>query len=307
MDLTATQQDVGMRLDVWLAGRLPDMSRSRLQSLLSAGQISLAGRRAKASLKVTAGMTATVTIPPPAPVALVPEDIPLQVLHEDRHLLVVNKPPGMVVHPAAGHSTGTLVNALLYRCPGLEGIGGEQRPGIVHRLDKDTSGAIVVAKNDAAMVRLSAQFRNRKVRKEYVAIVRGCPVPPEQRIETPIGRNRHDRMRMSTRPAGKGRTAVTHLRVERSFGNFSLVRLQIETGRTHQIRVHMAHIGHPVAGDRQYGGRRERADAGRFPRQMLHAETLSFTHPATSRTVSFKAPLPPDFVSALAALGVQPR
>ncbi len=303
----ATPEDVGTRLDVWLARRLSDLSRSRVQALISAGHVVVAGRKAKASLKVTAGMPVLISIPPPTPVTLAAEDIPLQILHEDDDMLVVNKPPGMVVHPAAGHFTGTLVNALLHRCPNLKGIGGEQRPGIVHRLDKDTSGAIVVAKTDRAMMRLTAQFRRRTILKEYVAIVRGCPVPAKQRVETLIGRNRRDRKRMSAQPTGRGRTAITHLLVVQEIGDVSLVRLRIETGRTHQIRVHMAHIGHPVAGDRQYGGRRERSDAGRFPRQMLHAETLAFTHPVTGRAVSFKAPLPPDFQSALTALSARPE
>jgi 23S rRNA pseudouridine1911/1915/1917 synthase len=267
----------------------------------------VAGRKAKPSFRVTVGVAVSIDIPPPTPATLAAEDIPIEIIHEDDDLLVVNKPPGLVVHPAAGHFTGTLVNALLHHCHNLKGIGGEQRPGIVHRLDKDTSGALVVAKTDRAMMRLTAQFRRRTVSKEYVAIVRGCPEPAEQRIETLIGRNQHDRKRMTARPTGRGRTAITLLRVVRQIGGFSLVRLRIETGRTHQIRVHMAHIGHPVAGDRQYGGRRERTDPNRFPRQMLHAETLSFTHPTTGLAVSFKAPLPQDFLSVLKELEVQTK
>lgn len=304
MDLLATPEHSGKRLDVWLAQMMPDMSRSRIQALIADGHICVAGRRARPSLKIKPGTAVTVQIPPLQPAGLEPEDIPLEVLHEDADIIVVNKPPGLVVHPAAGHATGTLVNAILHHCPGIQGIGGERRPGIVHRLDKDTSGAMVIAKTDSAMMALSSQFRRRAVEKDYLALVRGCPTPAEQRVETLIGRSRDDRKRMSTRPAGKGRTAVTRIRVLRDLQDFALISARIETGRTHQIRVHMAFMGHPVAGDRQYGGRRERADAGHFPRQMLHAATLTFTHPATRRPVSFSAPPPADFKAALASLGV---
>lgn len=302
MEFVASQEDAGKRLDVWLAGRMPELSRSRIQALIEDGHVALAGRGSKAGAKVAAGMVATVEIPAPKTAGIVAEEIPLDVLFEDDDIIVVNKPPGMVVHPAAGHSSGTLVNALLHRCPDLKGIGGEQRPGIVHRLDRDTSGAIVVAKTDAAMARLAAQFHGRRVRKEYLAILRGRMDRHEQRVETTIGRSAHDRKRMSARPAGRGRAAVTHVTVCREFEGFTLARIRIETGRTHQIRVHTAFIGHPVAGDRQYGGRRERADPDRFPRQMLHAETLSFAHPRTGRPVTFTAPPPSDFTAALQQL-----
>jgi 23S rRNA pseudouridine1911/1915/1917 synthase len=284
----------------------PDLSRSRIQSLIAGGHVSVAGRLTKPGLRVVPGMVAKVEVPAPRSVGLLAEDIPVDVLYEDGDVVVVNKPPGMVVHPAAGHSSGTLVNALLHRCPDLRGIGGEHRPGIVHRLDKDTSGALVVAKTDAAMARLAADFHGRRIRKEYLAIVHGRLPGQEQRVETEIGRSGHDRKRMSARPPGRGRNAVTHVKAVEELGDFTLARVRIETGRTHQIRVHMAFIGHPVAGDRQYGGRRERAGAGSFPRQMLHAETLAFAHPSTGRAVSFKAPLPADFAAALARLRAAP-
>jgi 23S rRNA pseudouridine1911/1915/1917 synthase len=306
VEFLVTEEDSGKRLDVWLAGRAPDISRSRIQSLIADGHVSVSGRRVKPGLRVAPGMVAKVEVPEPKSTGLQPEDIPLDILHEDGDLVVVNKPPGMVVHPAAGHSSGTLVNALLHRCPDLRGIGGELRPGIVHRLDKDTSGALVVAKTDAAMARLAADFHGRRIRKEYLAIVHGRLPDGEQRIETEIGRSGHDRKRMSARPPGRGRKAVTHVKAVEELGDFTLVRVRIETGRTHQIRVHMAFVGHPVAGDRQYGGRRERAGAGRFPRQMLHAETLAFAHPSTGGTVSFRAPIPADFASALAGLRAAP-
>ena len=300
----ATEADAGLRLDVWLARTIPGLSRSRIQTLIDAGHVTVSGRAVARDLRVAVGMEARVAPPEPKPSALAPEDIPLDILFEDEALLVLAKPAGRVVHPAAGHETGTLVNALLHHCPELPGIGGERRPGIVHRLDRDTSGAMVVAKTETAMMHVAAQFRRRSVSKEYLALVHGRPVPAEGVVDTLIGRSRHDRKRMSTRPAGSGRQAVSRYRVVASVADYSLVRVRIETGRTHQIRVHMAAIGHPVAGDRQYGGRRTAREGQRFPRQMLHAERLAFAHPVTGRTLEFTAPLPADFLAALRGLGM---
>jgi len=290
-----------LRLDVWLERRLPGLSRARVQALIRTGCVRLAGGRLKAHARVRDGLTAEVELPAPGPAAPAPANLPLAILYEDADIVVVNKPPGLVVHPAAGHASGTLVNALLFHCRDLAGIGGELRPGIVHRLDKDTSGALVVAKNEAALAGLVRQFAAGTVGKEYEALVHGVPARREGRIETLIGRSRHDRKKMSARPA-KGRRAVTRYRVEATYGAASRLRIWIETGRTHQIRVHLAHLGHPVLGDRQYG--RRAADAPvPAPRQMLHAARLSFAHPRTGARLALSAPRPADFAAALAALG----
>jgi 23S rRNA pseudouridine1911/1915/1917 synthase len=306
MKFVATVPDAGLRLDVWLARVTSGLSRARVQGLLKAGHIAAAGRILQASTTVTPGLVVEVTIPPPVePESLTAESIPLSVLHEDADILVLDKPPGLVVHPAAGHATGTLVNAILHHCPNLPGIGGERRPGIVHRLDKDTSGVMVVAKSQRAMEALANQFQSRDVCKEYVAIVCGRPYPSEGRIETLIGRSTHDRKKMSASPSS-GRLAISHYRVEEILGGFSLVRIRIETGRTHQIRVHMAHVGHPVLGDASYGGRRSRATMPvPVSRQMLHAAILTLTHPVSRERLTFTAPIPPDMESALDALRIQ--
>lgn len=302
MQIQASAPDAGCRLDVWLDRRLPGLSRSRIQSLIQAGRITVDGKPVRAHRRVTTGMTVRIRVPPPSPARPEPEDIPLDVLFEDGAILVVNKPAGLVVHPAAGHASGTLVNALLHRCADLAGIGGERRPGIVHRLDRDTSGALVVAKNDRAMAGLTAAFKAGAVRKEYLALVYGIPEPASGRIETRIGRSPHDRKKMSARPAGgAGRRAVTHYEVLEAFAGAALVRVRIETGRTHQIRVHMAHVGHPVLGDRQYGGRRRAAVPG-VERQMLHAQLLAFRHPVSGRPMQFEAPLPDDLAGVLGVL-----
>jgi len=303
MKLTPTPDDIGLRLDVWLSRCLPGLSRSRVQSLLEAGHITAGGRVVRPRTKVVEGMQVEVEIPPAVPVTLAGENIPLAILHEDADIIVINKPAGLVVHPAAGHAAGTLVNALLYHCHDLAGIGGELRPGIVHRLDKDTSGVLVAAKNEQAMAGLVEQFRKGQVRKEYLAIVQGKPATASGTVKTLIGRSPRDRKKMSARPVS-GRPAVTHYQVRETFGDVSLLKVRIETGRTHQIRVHLAHIGHPVVGDRQYGrgGRR----LGELPmpasRQMLHAEILAFRHPRTGRPLEFTAPLPDDMRRLLQAL-----
>lgn len=287
---------VGQRLDVWLHAQLPAYSRSRLQALIRAGCVRVNGDVVRAHATTHAGAVVTVAVPAAAPVALAAEDIPLDILYEDAEVVVVDKPAGLVVHPAAGHPGGTLVNALLHHCQDLVGVGGERRPGIVHRLDKDTSGVVVVAKSDCALQSLVDQFKTRQVHKEYAALVRGVPDPPQRRIETLVGRSRHDRKKMSAQPP-RGRRAVTVYEVTEVFGDeAALVAVMIETGRTHQIRVHMTYVGHPVLGDAVYGRGRPVADLGVPERQMLHARRLSFVHPVTKERLTFEAPLPADMV-----------
>jgi 23S rRNA pseudouridine1911/1915/1917 synthase len=301
--LLVTPEGAGNRLDTWLSGREPDLSRARIQALIHGGHVTLDGKAAKPSQKLSEGQTVTLTIPPAVETASRPEAIPLEVLFEDRDLIVINKPAGLVVHPAAGHASGTLVNALLARCPDLAGIGGEIRPGIVHRLDRDTTGVMVVAKNETAMRSLVNQFRDRQVTKEYLALVWGHLNPPSGRTETLIGRNPHDRKKMSAKPV-IGRPAVTLYETAETFAATSLLRVRIETGRTHQIRVHMAHLGHSIVGDPQYGRpRRETLPVPVPARQMLHAAKLSFIHPATGQPMTFEAPLPADMRELVSILG----
>lgn len=297
--LQFTADESAERLDQWLAERIPEWSRTRIQALIREGCVEADGRCDwRPRDRVLAGAAYRIRLPAATPVDVLPEDIPLDVLHEDHDLVVINKPPGLVVHPAPGHADGTLVNALLFRCRDLQGVGGEQRPGIIHRLDRDTSGVMVVAKTQQAMDSLAAQFQDRRVQKVYVAVVAGIPSPAAGRIETLIGRSRTDRKKMSATPS-RGKAAITNYRLVEVFDGFSLVRLRIETGRTHQIRVQMAHIGCPVAGDAVYGGNRRRLweALGGCERQMLHAETLSFIHPSTGERVEYTAPLPPDMLA----------
>lgn len=301
-EYTVTPEGAGQRLDRWLSLQAPDLSRARIQDLIHSGHIRLNGRPVKPSQKLASGQTVDVEIPPAVDVELKPEAIPLDVLFEDAHLIVINKPAGLVVHPAAGHASGTLVNALLAHCPDLAGIGGEKRPGIVHRLDRDTTGVMVVAKTGNTMRALVNQFRHRQVTKEYLALVWGHLNPPAGRAETLIGRNPNDRKKMCTRP-DTGRPAVTIYETRELFPATSLVRVRIETGRTHQIRVHMAHLGHSIVGDPQYG----RARQGVLPvpvpgRQMLHAARLTFRHPVTGESMTFEAPLPGDMRELIGTL-----
>jgi 23S rRNA pseudouridine1911/1915/1917 synthase len=279
--------------------RASGLSRARVQDLIEGGSVLVDGHPQKPRYAVRVGERVMLVVPDTTPLLLTPEPIPLDILYEDEHLVVVNKPAGLVVHPGAGRTTGTLVHALLAHCRNLPGIGGVERPGIVHRLDRDTSGVMVVAKSETAHVSLCAQFKNRIVRKRYLALVHG-DVPREAgRIEAAIGRREHDRKRMGVKREG-GRTARTAYRVLRRFPGMSLVELSLETGRTHQIRVHLAHIGHPVVGDAAYGGRRERQSASsggsRPGRQMLHAWRLGFRHPRTDSWLAFTASPPPDFL-----------
>jgi 23S rRNA pseudouridine1911/1915/1917 synthase len=291
-----------VRLDSWLAEQMPELSRARVQALIKSGNILVDGKRVRAHQKIREGMDINVDIPPAIDVDLEAEDIPLEVIHEDSDLIVINKPAGLVVHPAAGHWSGTLVNALLFHCKDLKGIGGEMRPGIVHRLDKDTSGALVAAKNEQAMEALQRQFKDRVVRKEYLTIVHGTPSPESGEINTMIGRSSHDRKKMSVKPVS-GREAITEYAVEERYDGTSLVRVRIATGRTHQIRVHMAHLGHPVVGDKQYGSAKRDNELSLKPlRQMLHAQFLALAHPSDGRTVKFEAPLWPDMLELIKKL-----
>ncbi len=292
----------GQRLDIWLARQETGLSRARLQALIRGGLATVNGRTVRERSPTRAGDAVRVALPAPAPVALVAEDAPLEILFEDNDLVVVNKPAGMVVYPAAGHPSGTLVNALLHHCRGALAVGDRQRPGIVHRLDRDTSGAIVAAKTDRALAGLAAQFERHTVGKEYVALVWGRPVPAQDRIEARIGRHSSDRRKMAVHGT-RGRTAVTRYAIVEELGPVSLVRLRIETGRTHQIRVHMAHRGHPLLGDAKYGGlQAHRALPAPAARQMLHAETLAFAHPVSGRPLTVAAPWPDDLRTLIEAL-----
>jgi 23S rRNA pseudouridine1911/1915/1917 synthase len=279
---------------------VPGLSRARAQALIRDGAVRVAGQSLTPHTKVRAGFSVEFDEPAPVSTELVPEDRSLDLLYEDDDLAVINKPAGLVVHPAAGHATGTLVHALLHHCPNLPGIGGEQRPGIVHRLDRDTSGAMVVAKSQLAMDGLGAQFRAGKVRKEYLAVVHGVPRLASERIETLIGRHPTNRKKMSSRPR-TGRRAVTRYETIEPLGDAAVLRVRIETGRTHQIRVHMAHIGHPVAGDSEYGLRRLDREIP-VNRQMLHARRLAFEHPRTGVPLEFEAPVPRDMAELIAWL-----
>jgi len=291
----AVPEDATGRLDAWLAAQAAELSRARIQALMKEGRVTCDGRPMKANDKPKAGLTVEIRVPAPAPALPQPENIPLDIVYEDGDCLVLNKPAGRVVHPAPGHASGTLVNALLYHCRDLGGVGGIERPGIVHRLDKDTSGLMVVAKNDAAMAGFVRLFQTHGIAKEYLTLVHGMPPQPAGTVNSLIGRHPVDRKRMAV-VMRNGKQAVTHYSVEKRLGGITLVRCRIETGRTHQIRVHMQSLGCPVVGDALYG--RSAADKHLTPvppRQMLHAARLSFTHPVTGAALSFTAPVPADF------------
>lgn len=332
LTLLAPAEAAGARLDKWLADAGTGMSRSRLRVLIEEGRVTANGQPAKdASAKVIAGAAYTIDLP--APVSALPEaeDIPLDIVFEDKHLIVINKPPGLVVHPAGGSERGTLVNALLFHCgPELTGIGGVARPGIVHRLDKDTSGVMVAAKSEAAHTALTAMFAAHDIERAYLAVTRGAPRPLVGRIETNIGRSPNDRKKMAVmkekhfradhwsddssqeNDLPQGKIAITNYRALETFGRLdetgtqpaaALVECRLETGRTHQIRVHLQSIGFPLVGDAVYG---KQHLAHLFPRQALHAERLALAHPADGEPCEWQAPVPADFDALLQRAGIRP-
>jgi 23S rRNA pseudouridine1911/1915/1917 synthase len=320
-------EESGERLDRVLASVFPDLTRNRIQRLIEGGHVTLDGRPAKSSERLKEGALLALDVPPPVPAHLVPEDIPLDILFEDDDMLVVNKPAGMVVHPGAGVRAGTLVHALLSRWPALASVGGVARPGIVHRLDKDTSGLLLVAKSDAAFRALTADLAARRVKRRYLALTWGAPGAKgtSGRVDTALGRDPKERTRMAVRPKGSlgSRIAATRWKVlalgppDQPRPRFALLACELETGRTHQIRVHLAHLGHPVVGDATYGGGAKKAlslpPADRrlaqqlvreLGRQALHAATLEFRHPTRGEPMAFRAPLPDDLARAFATLGL---
>ncbi|HHS96515.1 MAG TPA: RluA family pseudouridine synthase [Chloroflexi bacterium] len=287
----------GERLDRFLADRLPDLSRAQVQRLIKTGRATVNGRPAKPAYRVEPGDRIVVQVPEEAEPVIRPEPIPLQIVYEDEYLLAVDKPAGMVVHPGAGHSTGTLVNALLAYCPQVADVGGVDRAGIVHRLDKDTSGLLLVAKDPETHAALQRQFKHRQVRKTYLALVEGRVYPKEGIIEAPVGRDQRARKRMAV--TRTGRPAVTQYRAVEYFRDHTLLQVRPHTGRTHQVRVHLAWLGYPVVGDRVYGRRRQSL----LPhRHFLHAQELVFTHPVTKEKVTLTAPLPLDLKAVLTRL-----
>jgi 23S rRNA pseudouridine1911/1915/1917 synthase len=307
-EFSATASDSGERLDRFLTRQLPEHSRAYLQHLIDREFILVRGRAAKPGYRLRPGDRISVVLPPPQAVSVLPEPTPLDILYEDAHLLMVNKPAGMAVHPSPGHASGTLVNALLAHCPTLSGVGGVERPGIVHRLDKDTSGAMVVAKDDLTHRGLARQFAERRVKKLYLAVVRGDVHREAGVIDAAVGRHPVERQKMSTHSRA-GREAVTEFRVVERFGRYTLVELRPRTGRTHQIRVHMAALGHPLLGDPTYGRSRKEparsslaAQLAWFRRQALHAWLLGLHHPRTGEWLEGCAPLPADMQRLLSAL-----
>jgi len=307
--VTVGSDEDGIRLDRALTALTDDLTRSRIRKLIDQGRVLRNGRPARQSEKVAEGDILELEVPAITPLEARAEDIPLSILFEDEHLLVLNKPAGLVIHPAAGNPEGTLVNALLHHCKDLSGIGGVERPGIVHRLDKDTTGALIVAKSDRAHLGLSLAFSRREIEKTYLAVCYGVPRQVEGVIEAPIGRHPVDRKRMAVRDDGAN--ARTLFRVTEAFEGTAVLSCRLITGRTHQIRVHCAHIGHALVGDSTYSGRQWKnvmnSVTGRacrdFPRQALHARTLQFIHPVTGETLSIKAPIPIDLADLIAVLG----
>ncbi len=292
MTTVLTAETGGMRLDSFLAASLPELTRSAAQRLIETGQVSVNGKTVPKSCKLSENDAVSVTLPEPEPVDAVPQDIPLDVVFEDSDVIVVNKPSGLVVHPAPGHPDGTLVNALLFHCGGsLSGIGGALRPGIVHRIDRDTSGLIIAAKNDTAHQVLAAQLQDHSLARTYEAIATGGFREDRGTVDAPIGRCASDRKKMAVVQRG-GKRAVTHWEVLERFAGFTHIRCRLETGRTHQIRVHLAHIGHPILGDTVYGAKKP---APGLTGQCLHAVGLRFVHPRTGEMVELSCPLDPEF------------
>jgi len=306
------------RLDVFLTTHVENATRSKVQRAIKEGTVLVDGKTVRPSHQVAPGEVIHITLPRPPPQKALPEEIPLDVVFEDDDLLVVNKPAGMVTHPAYGNYTGTLVNALLFHCNRLSTLNDAMRPGVVHRLDKDTSGLLVVAKTETVHAKLARQFARRTIGREYQAIVWGKVDPPGGLIETDLGRSKSDRKKMAVVKAGK--KAVTEYALITQFEYLALIRLKLHTGRTHQIRVHLAHVNHPVFGDPTYNGRHliagpgtpaQKAEVQRLlklmPRQALHARTISFVHPVTGQSVSFESPLPPDMLTVLELLQAKRR
>ncbi len=293
--LRASEESKNQRLDAFLASSLDGLTRSQATRLIESGEVAVNGRAVSKSYKLAGGEDIAVTLPEPEPVEAVPQDIPLDVVYEDADVIVVNKPSGMVVHPAPGHPDGTLVNALLYHCAGtLSGIGGALRPGIVHRIDRDTSGLIIAAKNNAAHQYLSAQLADHTLARTYECIVVGALREDRGTVDAPIARHPTDRKRMAV--VAGGREAVTHWEVIARYPGYTHVRCRLETGRTHQIRVHMAYIGHPILGDTVYGAKKE---VPGLTGQCLHAVGLRFLHPRTHEVVELSCPLPEEFTRML--------
>ncbi len=321
-------EDQGQRLDRLLARAWPTLTRTRIQALLESGHVTVDGARARGKEKARPGSRIEAILPAAEPSHLSPEPRALSILFEDEHVIVLDKPAGLVVHPGAGVRSGTLVHALLAHCPGIEGVGGVQRPGLVHRLDKDTSGLLIVAKTDAAYQALTRALAGRRIRRRYVGLVWGVPRPAEARLEASIGRDPKDRQRMAVRPAGApgARPAATRYRVLEELpvgaarARFALLEVELETGRTHQIRVHLSHRGHPVVGDALYGGGAKKALSlppddrklasrlvTEIGRQALHAAALEFDHPIRGEALTFRAPLPQEMARALSVLGLLNR
>lgn len=288
-------RDSDVRLDVFIAASLPNLTRSHVKKLIDDGYVTVNGRPGKPAFKLKAGDGVSVTVPDAGPTELVPEEMFLAIVYEDADLIVVNKPAGLTVHPGPGHASHTLVNAILARCPDLTGINGSVRPGIVHRLDKDTSGLIMIAKNETAQLGLSRQIKERTVTKKYLAVVKGAPEQPKGIINAPIARDPRNRQRMAI--VADGRSARTEYRILRPLRGHSLVEATLITGRTHQIRVHFSSIGHPVLGDQVYGGR-----SALLERQFLHAAQLRFAQPRTGAAIDCEAPLPADLQTVLKSL-----
>jgi 23S rRNA pseudouridine1911/1915/1917 synthase len=295
------QNNVSQRLDIWLSSQIPDLSRSRIQTLISQGNVKVNDETCTSKkISVKTGDRIHLTLPETQPTSLQPQAIPLDILYEDDSLIIINKPAGLVVHPAAGHPDGTLVNALLAHCP-LSAIGGVQRPGIVHRLDKDTTGAIAIAKTDIAHQHLQAQLKTKTARREYLGIVYGIPNAETGTVDLPIGRHPTDRRKMGIVPVEKGgREAITHWQIKERIGNYSLIHYQLETGRTHQIRVHTAEIKHPIIGDPMYSS--NRSIGVNLTGQALHAWRLQLEHPISGELIEAIAPLPDQFNTLLRIL-----
>ncbi|SFK34012.1 23S rRNA pseudouridine1911/1915/1917 synthase [Marinilactibacillus piezotolerans] len=296
---TFSNEGINERIDKFITEKVTDASRSQIQSLIKEGHITVNGSSVKSNYKVQSEDIIEVNIPEPEVIDAKPEDISIEIIYEDQDVLVVNKPQGMVVHPSIGHSSGTLVNALLYHIKDLSGIKGKIRPGIVHRIDKDTSGLLMIAKNDVAHEKLSEQLKEKKAQREYIALVHGLIHHDKGTIDAPIGRDSSNRKKYAV--VDNGKPSVTHFEVIERFNKFTLIKLILETGRTHQIRVHMDYIEHPLAGDPIYGPRKTIKGNGQF----LHAETLGFTHPTTGEEMKFSSPIPEIFQETIEILRKQ--